>query len=161
MELVTGSFDDAKKAHRAVAELMAAHFDPSEVSVVVADKAGGHDMPVEFDTRVAEGAVGGAALGAVLAVLGTTLMATGVVIAPGASLWAAGPLFAALRGVVAAGAVGAIGALAGLGYWKEDVHLHAKDLAAGAVLISVSVGSDRRDAAREALRRAGARRIQE
>jgi hypothetical protein len=160
MDLVTGSFDEATKANRAVTELLGAHFDPKEISVVVADREDGHEVPIEYDTGVAEGAVTGATIGAALAALGTTLVATGVVVAPGASLWAAGPLLAILRGVAAAGVTGAVGALSGLGFWREEADLHAKDLREGAVLISVHVGTARHDAARQILRRTGATRVQ-
>jgi len=89
MTLVIASYDDSAQANRAVEELVEAEFEANEISIVVADEAGGHEVAVDHDTGVAEGAV--------------------------------------------AGAAGLVGALAGLGFWKEEADLHAEDLRQGAV----------------------------
>jgi len=162
MRLVTGTYADSEKANRAVDELIEAEFDADEISVVVADKQGGHQVMVEHDTGVAEGATAGAVVGGALGAIGATLVATGLVAAPGIAVWATGPVLGALRGAVGgAGFAGLVGALAGLGFWKEEANLHAEDLREGAVLIGVHAEGKRLEAARDIFRRTGATRISE
>jgi hypothetical protein len=154
---VTGIFSDPRAAEAAVGRLIDDHFDPDEVSIVVSDRAGAHAEPVEHDTGIAEGATGGAALGGLLGALGTSLAATGIVAAPGIAVMAAGPLTAALKGAVAGAAVGfEIGALAGLGIWSDEAHIHADALAKGGVVVAVPAEHERADEARKILSASGA-----
>jgi hypothetical protein len=158
--LITGSYADAKKAQQAIAALIEADFDADEISVVVADRLGVHEVPVAHDTGVAEGATIGGALGAALGALGATLVATGVLAAPGLTVLAAGPILAALQGAAAGlGAGGLVGALAGLGFWKDSADLHAEDVRGGAVLIGVHAEGARLDAVRALFLRTGATRV--
>jgi hypothetical protein len=147
---VTGIFSDPDGAERAVRALIDGHFSPEEISVVVADREGAHSEPVEHDTGVAEGAVGGAAVGGVLGALGATLIATGVVAAPGLAVFATGPLLAAIKGAVAGAAAGLeLGALAGLGFWKDEAHVHAKALEKGGVVVGVPAEHEHAELARK------------
>jgi hypothetical protein len=147
---VTGIFSDPAAAERAVRELIESHFSPEEISIVVADSEGSHDEPVEHDTGVAEGAVGGAAIGGILGALGATLVATGVVAAPGLAVFATGPLLAAIKGAVAGAAAGLeMGALAGLGFWKDEAHVHAHALKKGGVVVAVPADHDHAEHARK------------
>jgi hypothetical protein len=160
MRVVAGTYTDAEKANRAVDELIEAEFDADEISLIVADRVGRHEVMVEHDTGVAEGAIAGAALGAALGALGATLVATGILAAPGVAVWATGPLLGALRGAVGgAGAAGFVGALAGLGFWKEEANLHAEDLREGGVLVAVHAGGERFERAVEIFRRTGGTRV--
>lgn len=136
---VTGIFSEPQAAERAVRDLIDSHFNPEEISIVVADRMGRHEEKVEHDTGVAEGAVGGAALGGVLGALGATLVATGVIIVePELAIFAAGPLVAALQGAAAGTAVGLeVGALAGLGFWKDEAHIHSEALQKGGIIVAV------------------------
>jgi len=157
---LTGTYTDAEKANLAVKELIDAQYHADEISVVVTDSSGRHEMPLEHDSGVAEGVTIGGALGATLGVIGATLVATGILAAPGLRVLATGPLLAALRGAfVGLGAGGLVGALAGLGFWKEEAHVHAEDLREGAVLVVVHTEGDRLEGAREIFRRTGATRI--
>lgn len=155
---VTGIFSEPKSAERAVRDLVDNHFDVDEISIVVADRQGEHEEPVEHDTGVAEGATGGAALGGVLGALGATLVATGIVVVePEISLLAAGPLLAALRGAVAGAAVGLeVGALAGLGFWKDEAHVHAEALKKGGIVVAVPGEHEHAEHARKVFVEAGA-----
>ena len=158
---VTATFGDPEAAERAVQALMEGHFAADEISILVADSEGRHEEIVEHDTGVAEGVAGGVAAGAVLGALGATLVATGVVAAPGLTLLATGPLLAALKGAAAGAAAGLeIGALAGLGFWKDEAHIHAKALEAGGIVVGVPADHERADHAREVLRDAGADQVQ-
>ena len=154
---VTGIFSDPQAAERAVKGLVDTHFNAEEISIVVADRAGTHQEPVEFDTGIAEGAIGGAALGGVLGALGATLVATGVVVAPQFSVFATGPLLAALKGAVAGSAFGLeFGALTGMGFWKEEAHIHADALKKGGIIVSVPAEHEHAEHARKVFRETGA-----
>jgi hypothetical protein len=157
-ELITGTYTDAKKAAQAVEGLIEAQFDAEEISVVVTDTVGVHEVPVEYDTRVAEGAAIGGGLGGALGAIGATLVATGILAAPGLRVLVAGPLLAALRGAVAGlGVGGAFGALAGLGHWKERLDLHAEDIVrGGSVLVGVHAEGARLEQVRELFKKTGA-----
>jgi hypothetical protein len=158
--LITGTYEKAAEANRAVQALIEAEFDADDISVVIADRVGVHPVEVSHDSGIGGGAKIGAALGAALGAIGATLVATGVLAAPGLGVWATGPVLAALRGAVAGGSVGiALGAAAGLGVWKDSAHLHAEDLKGGSVLIGVHADGARIEKARELLRGCGAVRI--
>jgi hypothetical protein len=157
MHHVTGIFSDAQAAERAVQDLIEEHFDPDEISIVATDRSGPHAEPVEHDTGTAEGAVAGVALGGLLGAVGGTLVATGVLAAPGLAVLAAGPLVGALKGVVAGAAAGLeIGALAGLGFWKDEAHIHAEALEKGGVVVAVPADHAHAEHARAAFAAAGA-----
>jgi hypothetical protein len=154
---VTGIFSDAKAAEQAVRVLIETHFDPEEISIVVSDREGAHEEKVGHQTGVTRGAVAGAALGGVLGALGATLMATGVVAAPGLAVFATGPLLAALRGAVAGAAAGlGAGGLAGLGFWKDEAHIHADALKKGGIIVAVPAEHEHAEHARTAFRKARA-----
>jgi hypothetical protein len=157
---VTGIFSDERAAEQAVVQLIDGHFNAEEISIVVSDRKGTHEEHVEYDTGVAEGATGGALLGGLLGALGATLIATGIVVAPGLPVFATGPLLAAFRGAVA-GAAGGIGfgAVAGLGFWKDEAHIHAEALKRGGIVVGVPADHERADVAREIFKRAGAEAI--
>jgi len=158
--LVTGTYEHAEQANRAVQALIEAEFDADDVSVVIADKTGVHPVEVAHDSGIPSGAKVGAALGAALGAIGATLVSTGVVAGPGLAIWATGPVLAALRGAVLGGSAGvALGAAVGLGSWKESAHLHEEDLQGGGVLIGVHADGARVEKARSVLRECGAVRI--
>lgn len=157
MHHVTGIFSEPAAAEGAVRELIEAHFNPEEVSIVVADREGTHEERVEHDTGVAEGVAGGVALGGLLGALGATLVATGILTAPGFAIFATGPLLAAFKGAVAGAAVGfEVGALAGLGFWKDEAHVHAEALKKGGIVVGVPAEHEHADHARAVFRKAGA-----
>jgi hypothetical protein len=160
MALVTGTYADAVNLNRAVDELIKAEFEADQISVVVVDEAGEHEIPVEHDTGIAEGIAIGGALGAALGAIGLTLVATGLVVAPGLRVLAAGPILAALQGALAGlGVGGATGALAGLGLWKEGTHLTAEDVHGGSILVGVHAEGTRLEQVRGLFRRTGASRV--
>lgn len=157
MHHVTGIFSDAEAAEAAVRALIEEHFDTDDISVVVTDAVGSHEEELEHDTGVAEGAAAGAVLGGLLGALGVGLVATGVFVAPGLPLLAAGPLAAALKGAVVGAAVGLeVGALSGLGFWKDEAHIHAEALREGGIVVGVPAEHECADHARKVFREAGA-----
>ena len=157
---VTGIFSDERSAEQAVSGLIDGHFNAEEISIIVSDDSGRHREPVEFDTGVAEGATTGALLGGAIAALGATLVATGVLAAPGLPVFATGPVLAAFRGAVVGAATGfGYGAVAGLGFWKDEAHIHAEALKRGGIVVAVPAERERADAARAIFERAGAETI--
>ena len=157
MHHVTGIFSSVSAAEQAVHELVEEHFNPDDVSILVTDKEGTHAEGTEFDTGVAEGAVSGAALGCLLGAAGTALATTGVIAGPGVALLATGPLLAALKGAVAGGAAGlGVGALAGLGFWTDEAHIHADGLKKGGVVVAVPAEHEHAEHARRIFAEAGA-----
>jgi hypothetical protein len=156
----TGMFKESEAANRAVESLIEADFEAHEISVIVADKAGEHEVPVEHESGIAHGAMIGGALGAALGALGLTLAASGVSAAPGVAVLVSSQLIAAFGGAVAGGGAGGlIGALAGLGFWKEEAKLHAEDIRGGSVLIGVHAEAARAEKAKDILRETGATRV--
>jgi hypothetical protein len=154
---VTGIFSDLQAAERAVHDLIESHFSADEISIVVTDREGRHEEEVEHDTGIAEGATGGAATGGALGALGATLVATGVVAAPELAVFATGPLLAALKGAVAGAAAGLeIGALGGMGFWKDEAHIHAEALKQGGIVVAVPAEHEHAEHARKVFTEAGA-----
>lgn len=157
---VTGIFSDTEAAERAVHELIQHDFSPNSISIVVSDQEGEHEETVEHDSGVAEGAAVGATVGGILGILGATLVATGLVTAPGLSIFATGPILAALRGaVMGVGAGGAVGALAGLGFWEDEAHIHVEALKEGGIVVGVPAEHEQADEARKILTQAGAEHV--
>jgi len=158
---VSGIFSEADAAEDAVRRLVDGHFNPEEISVVVSDREGSHRESVEWDTGVAEGAVGGVALGGLLGALGGTLVGTGLVAAPGLAVLAAGPIVGALKGALAGGAVGLeVGALAGLGFWKDEAQIHANALERGGIIVTVPAEHEHVEDARRIFSACGAESVQ-
>ncbi|MGD8863553.1 MAG: hypothetical protein PVI30_26300 [Myxococcales bacterium] len=145
--LVHAIYHDEQKAAAAVQALIEADFEPGTICVLMKKGEGAdvEELPVEHKTGVGRGA----AVGGVLGVLAGALVGPGLI--------AAGPLVAALEAVFAGGAVGSVtGALAGLGYWKDEADLPVAHIEGGAVLVGAMVPRGAQvDRAAEALRQAG------
>lgn len=160
VSMVSGIFSRADAAEQAVRDLVDAHFRSADISIAVTDRAGTHAEAVEHDTGVAEGAVGGAAIGGLLGLLGATLVSTGVIAAPGLVVFASGPLLAALQGAVGGAAIGNwVGAVAGLGFWKDEAEIHANALAKGGIVVAVPAIDAHAEQARRIFAQAGADRV--
>jgi hypothetical protein len=153
MRHITGAFSDRRAAESAVRDLVGKHFNPRDISVIVTDERGTHSEEVVHDTGIAEGAAIGTVLGGVL---GATLAATGLVVAPGLAVLAAGPLHVALVAAAGAGLGFDLGALMGLGYWKDEVHIHADVLKKGGAIVGVPAAHEHAEYARHVLWAAGA-----
>ena len=156
-ELVSGLFEDADHARKAVDQLLDASFRADEIGVLLSQKQGAAPVDVKHETGVSAGVVGGGALGGLLGAIGAVLVSVGVLPGVGLGLAAAGPLTAAASGAVGGTTGGGlVGAIGGLGIWKERADLPA-ELEKGRVLISVpAADDDRKEAARAALEAAGA-----
>jgi hypothetical protein len=150
---VTGISRTGEGTRQAVAALVALGFSEDAISVVARDGASVREFAVDRKTGAPTGAAAGAATGAAVG------LALSVI--PGVGIVASGPALGALRAFGAGTALGSLlGTLAGLGWWKVDVEIPADDVEAGAFLVGIRVPEARAAEAVDALRRAGAERVQ-
>jgi hypothetical protein len=149
MVFVHAVFNTETSAARAVQELVNAEFSGHDIGALMCNRQGVQELEVGHKTAM----VPGAALGAVFGAIGGALAVTG-------GLVLAGPVFLALEGMMAGGALGTVaGTLGGLGFWREEIAFPTAAFENGAVLIGVNVDDARIEDASNALKRAGATEI--
>ena len=159
---VMGIYSDRTTVSDAVNVLHKAGYRATDISVLLSDNQGSKDFAHEKHTHASKGAAVGAAAGAVLgAALAWFVSIQTVAIPALGPLIAAGPLVAALAG---AGAVGALGWLAGLlaGLPQSDylAKRYAGRIRRGGILLSVHCDSTEWcDRAKKTLKNTGARDI--
>ncbi|HKP57140.1 MAG TPA: hypothetical protein VJV78_10480 [Polyangiales bacterium] len=149
MVFVHAVFNTEASAARAVQELVNAEFSGNDISALMCNRDGVQELEVGHKTAM----IPGAALGAVFGAIGGALAVSG-------GLVLAGPVFLALEGMMAGGALGTLaGTLGGLGFWREEIAFPTAAFENGAVLLGVCVGDSRIEDASKALKRAGAQEI--
>jgi hypothetical protein len=157
-----GIYSDRTTVSDAVNVLHKAGYRATDISVLLSDNQGSKDFAHEKHTQASKGAAVGAAAGAVLgAALAWFVSIQTVAIPALGPLVMAGPLVAALAG---AGAVGALGWLAGLLAGLPQSEYLAKRYAGrirrGGILLSVHCDSTEWcDRAKKTLKNTGARDI--
>ena len=141
---VHGLFKDEKLAASAVQALIDAHFDPSQVSALMRVHAEVDEEAPKFKVEM----VSGAALGALLGMIGGAVILSG-------GLLIAGPVAATLEGALAGAVAGWAG---GISHWKDVVKF--PKLGRGAVILVGAMTSEQDvERARAALSAAHAERI--
>jgi len=149
MVFVHAVFNNETASAKAVQELVDAKFAGHDISALMSNRSGVTELEIGHKTGMGVGAV----LGGVLGAVGGALAVTG-------GLVLAGPVFLALEGLVAGGAMGTVaGTLGGLGFWKEEIDFPKQAFENGAVLVGVNCNEERLGTASEALKRAGATEI--
>jgi hypothetical protein len=142
--------------------LQDAGFPPSEISVLLPNSEGKHDIGHVKATKAPEGAITGATAGGVTGgVLGLPA-GIGALAIPGLGPFiAAGPIMAALRGAaIGAGTGGLVGALLGMGIPEVEAEQNENKLRSGNYFIAVHADDgDRKDRAEEILKNACAEDI--
>lgn len=110
-----GLYPDAIGVAEAVDAFRAAGFRSTDISVLLPENSGSKDLGHEKRTKAPEGALAGAAIGAILGGLFAWLTAIGAIaFSSAAPLVAAGPVVAVLCGIGAGGILsGVVGALIG------------------------------------------------
>jgi hypothetical protein len=157
-----GIYSDRTTVSDAVNVLHKAGYRATDISVLLSDNQGSKDFAHEKHTQASKGAAVGAAAGAVLgAALAWFVSIQTIAIPALGPLVTAGPLVAALAG---AGAVGALGWLAGLLAGLPQSEYLAKRYAGrirrGGILLSVHCDSTEWcDRAKKTLKNTGARDI--
>jgi hypothetical protein len=137
-KIVMGTYHDKEKVKAAVETLLERGVPVDELSVMLTDSTGEEIRAIEVKegTGATRGATVGGLVGASLGAVGVTLAATGIVLAPGVSLFAAGPVLALLIG--GSGLAGAaVGAPLGLGQWRGLDDVAIEELQTGAAVVAV------------------------
>ena len=150
------------QAERIVERLQTSGFPTSEISILLPDTEGKHDIGHVKATKAPEGATTGAAAGGITGGVLGLLAGIGALAIPGVGpLIAAGPIVAALSGAAVGGATGGIvGGLIGLGIPEIEAKRYEQKLKAGNYLIAVHTHDDiEEDRAEEIFKAAGAEDI--
>lgn len=150
------------QAEQIVRQLQGQGFATSEISVLMPDTAGTHDIGHVKATKAPEGATTGAATGGVTGGVLGLLAGVGALAIPGLGPFiAAGPIMAALSGAaVGATTGGVVGGLVGLGIPEIEAKRYDEKLKKGNYLIAVHADeSDDVDRAKDIFKNAGAEDI--
>lgn len=159
---VFGIVKTYSQAEQIVESLQTAGFDSSEISVLLPDKEGKHDIGHVKATKAPEGATTGAATGGVTGGVLGLLAGIGALAIPGVGPFiAAGPIMAALSGAaIGATTGGVVGGLIGLGIPEIEARRYVDKLKSGNYLIAVHVhDGDEKDRAKEIFESADAEDI--
>jgi uncharacterized membrane protein len=159
---VFGIVKSRSQAERLVEELQEAGFAASEISVLLPDSEGRHDIGHVKATKAPEGATTGATAGGVTGGVLGLLAGIGALAIPGVGPFiAAGPLMAALSGAaIGAGTGGLVGGLVGMGIPEIEARRYENKLKSGNYLIAVAVADgDEKDRAKEIFKNVGAEDI--
>ena len=150
------------QAEQIVESLQTSGFPASEISVLLPDTEGKHDIGLVKATKAPEGATTGAATGGVTGGVIGLLAGIGALAIPGVGPFiAAGPIMAALSGAaIGATTGGVVGGLIGLGIPEFEAKRYEDKLKSGNYLIAVHAhdGSET-DRAKEIFKNAGAEDI--
>src|SRR6186713_2001936 len=147
------------QAEQIVQRLQTSGFPSEEISILLPDTEGKHDIGHVKATKAPEGATTGAATGGVAGGVIGLLAGIGALAIPGVGpLIAAGPIMAALSGAaVGATTGGLVGGLVGLGIPEFEAKRYENKLRSGNYLIAVHAhDGDETDRAKEIFKTAGA-----
>jgi hypothetical protein len=150
------------QAEQIVEGLQSAGFPAAEISVLLPDNQGKHDIGHVKATKAPEGATTGAATGGVAGGVLGLLAGIGALAIPGVGPFiAAGPIMAALSGAaIGATTGGVVGGLIGMGIPEIEAKRYEDKLKSGNYLIAVHTkDGDAKDRAKAIFERAGAEDI--
>src|SRR4029077_4406135 len=159
---IFGIVKSHSQAEQIVEGLQNAGFPASEISVLLPDNEGKHDIGHVKATKAPEGATTGATAGGVTGGVIGLLAGIGALAIPGVGpLIAAGPIMAALSGTaVGATTGGVVGGLVGLGIPEIEAKRYDEKLKKGNYLIAVHTEeSEDVDRAKHIFKTAGAEDI--
>ena len=150
------------QAERIVENLQSSGFGTSEISVLMPDTEGKHDIGHVKATKAPEGATTGATTGGLTGGVLGLLAGIGALAIPGVGPFiAAGPIMAALSGAaIGATTGGVVGGLIGMGIPEIEAKQYESKLREGNYLISVHAHDDKEeDRAKEIFKNANAEDI--
>lgn len=159
---VFGIVKTHSQAEEVVEGLQEAGFPTSEISVLLPDNEGKHDIGHVKATKAPEGATTGATTGGVAGGVLGLLAGIGALAIPGVGPFiAAGPIMALLSGAAVGGTTGGlVGGLIGLGIPEIEAKRYEDKLKNGNYLIAVDAADgDQKDRAKEIFKNAGADNI--
>src|SRR6185436_8215025 len=141
---VFGIVKSHSQAEQIVEGLQDAGFPASEISILLPDNEGKHDIGHVKATKAPEGATTGAATGGVTGGVLGLLAGIGALAIPGVGPFiAAGPIMAALSGAaIGATTGGVVGGLIGLGIPELEAKIYEGKLRTGNYLVSVHAHDD-------------------
>jgi hypothetical protein len=147
---VFGLYKTRTNLEAAVDSLRAAGYRNSDISVLLPESTGSHDLAHEVHSKAPEGAASGAGAGALAGGVLGWLAGIGALAIPGIGPFvAAGPIVTALAGAGAAGVTGGlIGGLMGFGLPEIEAKRYEGKIRGGHILLSVH--ADNREWARRA-----------
>lgn len=150
-----------QQAEQIVQRLQTAGFPSDEISILLPDTEGKHDIGHVKATKAPEGTATGATAGGVTGGVLGLLAGIGALAIPGVGPFiAAGPIMAALGGAAIGGTTGGIvGGLIGLGIPEIEAKRYEHKLKTGNYLIAVHADGDREDVAKDIFKKAGAEDI--
>ena len=150
------------QAEQIVERLQSSGFPSSEISILLPDTEGKHDIGHVKATKAPEGATTGAAAGGVTGGALGLLAGIGALAIPGVGPFiAAGPIMAALSGAaIGATTGGVVGGLIGMGIPEIEAKRYEEKLKTGNYLIAVHAeDGDQKDRAKEIFKAAEAEDI--
>ena len=159
---IFGIVKSHSQAEQIVEDLQEAGFPASEISVLLPDKEGKHDIGHVKATKAPEGATTGATAGGVTGGVLGLLAGVGALAIPGVGPFiAAGPIMALLGGTaVGATTGGLVGGLVGMGIPEIEARRYEDKLKSGNYLIAVDArDGDQKNRAKEIFKNAGAEDI--
>jgi hypothetical protein len=159
---VFGIVKSHSQAEQIVEGLQDAGFPVSEISILLPDNEGKHDIGHVKATKAPEGATTGATAGGVTGGVLGLLAGIGALAIPGVGPFiAAGPIMAALSGAaIGATTGGVVGALIGMGIPEIEARRYEDKLKSGNYLIAVHArDGQEKDRAKEIFKNAGAEDI--
>jgi uncharacterized membrane protein len=159
---VVGIVKTHSQAEQIVEGLQDAGFPVSEISVLLPDNEGKHDIGHVKATKAPEGATTGATTGGVTGGVLGLLAGIGALAIPGVGPFiAAGPIMATLSGAaIGATTGGVVGGLIGLGIPEIEAKRYEEKLKSGNYLIAVHAGDgNEEECAKEIFENAGAEDI--
>jgi uncharacterized membrane protein len=159
---VFGIVKSHSQAEQIVQDLQDAGFPASEISILLPDTEGKHDIGHVKATKAPEGATTGAATGGVTGGVLGLLAGIGALAIPGVGPFiAAGPIMAALSGAaIGATSGGIVGGLIGMGIPEIEAKRYEDKLKTGNYLIAIHVhDDDEKDRAKQLFKNAGAEDI--
>ncbi len=127
------------QAEQIVERLQSSGFPTSEISVLMPETGGSHDIGHVKATKAPEGAATGATAGGITGGVLGLLAGIGTLAIPGLGPFiAAGPIMAALSGAALGGTTGGVvGGLIGLGIPEVEAKLYEEKLRSGNYLVAV------------------------
>jgi hypothetical protein len=138
---VIGIVPTQLQAEAIAAQLNAAGFPTSDISVLFPDKRGPKSFAHEQNTKAPEGTAAGVSAGGLIGGTLGLLAGIGALAIPGLGPFiAAGPIMGALSGAAAGAAVGGVaGALVGMGIPEYEAKVYEGRLREGNILLAVHV----------------------
>jgi len=129
------------EAERIVEGLKNANFTTDDISLLMPDRFGAEELGYEKHSKAPEGMTTGLSTGAILGGALGYLAGIGALSIPGLGpLIAAGPLVAAMGGLMVGGALGGVsGGLIGLGIPEYEAKKYERKIRSGSTLIAVHV----------------------